>query len=106
MRAINGETTSVVPGSTVSFADGASADTRDYRVNCDKILDRLPTFRPQWTAERGARELYEAYERIGVTLDEFEGPTYRRIDHIRGLIESGRLDSSLRWTEADAEVVS
>ncbi|MEM9040499.1 MAG: NAD(P)-dependent oxidoreductase [Actinomycetota bacterium] len=97
---------SVVPDSTVSFAEGASADTRDYRVNCDKILDRLPTFRPEWTAERGAKELYEAYQRIGVTLEEFEGPTYRRIDHIRGLIDSGRLDSSLCWTEAAAEVAS
>ena len=88
----------VVPGSEVSFADGASADVRDYRVNCDKILDAMPTFQPEWTAERGAIELRDAYNRIGVELDEFEGPRYRRVDHIRQLIHEDRLDADLRWS--------
>ena len=91
---------SVVPDSVVGFADGASADARDYRVNCDKIQDLLPTYRPQWTAERGAAELRDAYERIGLTLEEFEGPRYRRIHHVRGLLDTGRLDARLRWTDA------
>lgn len=93
---------SVVDGSEVEFAAEAGPDQRDYRVNCDKIADTLPAFQPVWTAERGAIELRDAYAAIGLELDEFEGPRYRRIDHVRALIADGRLGTDLRWTTADA----
>ena len=32
----------VVPGSQVSFADGAGPDLRNYRVNCDKYAAAFP----------------------------------------------------------------
>jgi hypothetical protein len=37
---------------------------------------------------------------VGLQLDEFEGPRYRRIDHIKMLIAEGRLDERLRWRAA------
>lgn len=86
-----------VPGSTVEFATDASPDKRDYRVNCDKIRRVLPAYQPKWTARLGAAELYEAYQRVGLRLEDFEGPTYRRIDHIKTLMAEGALDSALRW---------
>jgi nucleoside-diphosphate-sugar epimerase len=92
---IVGET---VPGCSIDFAAGAGPDTRSYRVSFEKIARRLPAFRPSWRARDGARQLYEAYRRSGLKLEEFEGPKYRRIDHIRQLLASGRLDASLRWT--------
>ncbi|MEJ2722475.1 MAG: NAD-dependent dehydratase, partial [bacterium] len=52
-----------------------------------------------WDARRGARELYETYKRIGLELDEFEGPRFKRVDHIKQLIADGLLDERLRWTE-------
>lgn len=87
----------VVPNSRVEFAEGASADKRNYRVDSSKIARTLPEFKPQWTARKGAQELYEAYQRVGLQLEEFEGPRYRRIDHIKMLISEGRLDNRLRW---------
>lgn len=87
----------VVPGSRVEFAEGASPDKRNYRVDSSKIARTLPEFKPQWTARKGAQELYEAYQRVGLQLEEFEGPRYRRIDHIKMLISEGRLDDRLRW---------
>lgn len=87
----------VVPGSRVEYAPGGEADKRNYRVNCDYVQEKLPNFKPQWTVRRGAEELYEAYQRIGLTLDEFEGQRYRRISHIKHLISAGLLDSDLRW---------
>lgn len=94
---IVGET---VPGCSLEFAEGAGPDTRSYRVDFGKIAARLPAFRPRWTVCEGARELYEAYRKTDLKLEEFEGPRYRRIDSIRGLLESGKLDASLRWTTA------
>ena len=57
----------------------------------------LPEFRPQWDARRGAQELLDAYQRVGLKLEDFEGPRYRRIDQIQKLLASGQLDVSLRW---------
>jgi hypothetical protein len=57
----------------------------------------LPEFKPQWTARRGAQELYQAYKTVGLCLEDFEGPRYKRIAHIQQLLSSGRLDESLRW---------
>jgi nucleoside-diphosphate-sugar epimerase len=90
----------VVPGSRVEFAEGASPDKRNYRVDSSKIARVLPEYKPQWTARMGAQELYEAYQKIGLQVDEFEGPRYRRIDHIKMLMANGRLDGRLRWRAA------
>ena len=89
----------VVEGSTVTFSDGASPDVRNYRVNCDKFANAFPEFVPQWTARQGAHELLAKYQQFGVTLDEFEGPRYRRLDHIKQLISEGVVDESLRRVE-------
>jgi nucleoside-diphosphate-sugar epimerase len=86
-----------VPGCKVAFAEGALPDTRNYRVDCGKLPRTLVSFRPQWNARRGAKELYEAYKKYGLTLEEFEGPRYQRIAHIRKLLSDGILDKSLRF---------
>jgi len=86
-----------VPNAQIEFSGEAGPDKRCYRVNCDKILRTIPTFRPKWTAREGARQLYEAYRRYGLVLEEFEGPRYKRIDHVKWLLSTGQLDSSLRW---------
>lgn len=94
----------VVPDCRVAFADGASPDLRNYRVDCSKIEQRLG-YRTEWTARRGAEELLAAYQAVGVTLDEFEGPRYQRIAHIQGLLDRGRLGPDLRFrAETDTAV--
>ncbi len=86
-----------VPGSVVEYASDASPDKRNYRVNCDRLPRLVPAFQPQWDARKGAQELYEAYQRVGLTLDEFEGERYKRVAHIKQLLASGRLEQDLRW---------
>ena len=86
-----------VPDCRVEFASNAGPDKRNYRVDCSKIQKTLPDFKPQWTARKGAKELYDAYKKIGLKLDDFEGPRYKRIDHIKMLIKDGLLGSDLRW---------
>ncbi len=86
----------VVPGCRLEYAPDASPDTRSYRVNFDKIARVLPAFRPQWDVRRGAEQLYNAYLQSNLSLEEFEGPRYQRIGHIRKLIADGVLDDDLR----------
>jgi nucleoside-diphosphate-sugar epimerase len=86
----------VVPGCTIDFADDAGPDKRSYRVNFEKIARKLPAFKPQWDARKGAEQLYQAFGRSGLTLEEFEGPRYQRIGHIKMLLANQILDSDLR----------
>jgi nucleoside-diphosphate-sugar epimerase len=94
----------VVPGCRLEIAPDAGADTRSYRVNFAKIAAALPAFRPQWDARRGAEQLYEAYRNSKLTLEEFEGPRYQRISHIKMLMAEGILDGDLRKAGAGSKV--
>ena len=89
-----------VPGCEVAFAEGAGPDKRNYRADFSKISRVLPGFRPEWDARKGARQLYDAYKRIGLEQGDFEGPRYRRIDQIRDLMAAGDLAADLRWNTA------
>ncbi len=91
----------VVPNCTVQFAADAAPDKRNYRVDGSKIQRMLPGFKPQWNARKGAEELYDTYKRIGLTVEEFEGPRYKRIAHIKYLLGNGLLDGSLRWKQEE-----
>jgi nucleoside-diphosphate-sugar epimerase len=90
----------VVPDSRIVFANRADADSRCYRVNCDKVTRMLPEFQPQWTAAKGARQLIDAYQKTGLILGDFEGPRFKRIDHIKLLLASKRIDETMRWNYA------
>jgi nucleoside-diphosphate-sugar epimerase len=90
----------IVPGSEVTFAEGASPDIRNYRVNCDKIAQTLPAFQPQWTVRKAVEELYEAYLANGLELDDFLSRRFMRIKHVRELQAEGVLDDHLRRLEA------
>lgn len=89
----------IVPNCEVAFASDAGPDKRNYRVNCDKICRTLHEYKPQWTARRGIEQLYAEYKKVGLVLEEFEGPRFMRIAHIKQLLEKGELDENLRWTK-------
>ena len=91
-----------VPSARVRYAEGAGPDPRCYRVDCSKIAQLLPGFRPEWTVRRGVEELAAAYGRHGMSAETFDGPRFVRMRHIRKLQDEGRLDSSLRWQVAAA----
>lgn len=87
----------VVPNSHIEYAADAGPDKRTYRVDFSKIANILPDFKPQWDAKKGAQELYEMYERVGLTLADLEGPNYLRLRYIRKLLDEQKLDNNLRW---------
>ena len=90
-----------VPGTEVEVASGASADKRTYRVDCSKLAETLPDFDPQWDPSSSARRLYEIYQAVGLTMEQFEGESFIRLKRLEGLIGRGRLDTDLRWQDGD-----
>jgi len=93
----------VVPNCEIGFAEGAEPDKRCYRVDCNLLSRTVHGFKPQWTVRRGVEQLLDAYQRVGLTLDDFEGPRFKRIGHVKQLLEDGRLDATLRWTTTAVE---
>jgi nucleoside-diphosphate-sugar epimerase len=85
-----------VPNSEVIYANDAEPDKRSYRVHFGKIAQALHEFKPEWTARLGAKQLYNAYKKFGIVLEEFEGPKYRRITNLKQNVENGFLDKNLR----------
>ncbi|HWP25683.1 MAG TPA: NAD(P)-dependent oxidoreductase [Xanthobacteraceae bacterium] len=90
----------VVPGSYIEYAADGRPDARSYRVDFSKIRRVLPAFVPKWNVRRGVEQLYSAYRSAGVAVEDFEGPRFKRVEHIKQLLASGCLDRSLRWATA------
>ncbi len=93
----------VVPGSRVQYAEGGGPDVRCYRVNCDRLPEVVPAYRPAWTVQRGVEELFEAFVRQSITLEDFESSRFLRLKHVRELQEQGMLDEQLRRRETALE---
>jgi nucleoside-diphosphate-sugar epimerase len=88
-------------GAPVTFAEGASPDKRDYRVDFGKIGRLLPSFQPAWTVPQGIDELVADMNTYGITTEEFEH-TFVRLEQINRLKGAGRLDEHLRRIDVDA----
>ncbi len=86
-----------VPDAAIEYAADASPDRRCYRVNFDKIKRTLPGFTPRWRMIDGAAQVYDTIRALRLGTEDFEGPNYSRVAHIRKLLNSGRLGPDLRW---------
>ena len=87
----------VVPDCRLEITGQSGADARSYKVDFAKVGKHLPAFQPSWTARKGAEQLYEAYQRHGLTQGQFS-ETFRRLPWLKGLQDAGRIDGSLRWS--------
>src|SRR5690348_5432104 len=85
-----------VPGSRVSFADGAGPDTRSYRVDFSKLNGTFGELKLGWTVQSGVDELARAYGQFDLSYADFCSSRYVRLRRIRELLEAGLLDDMLR----------
>ena len=88
----------VVPGSRIEYSPDGGPDLRCYRVDFSRIRSELPGFKPRWTARRGAEQLYEAFQRYGLTNEQAFGPKFRRLGRVKELTTRGELGQDLRWS--------
>jgi nucleoside-diphosphate-sugar epimerase len=86
----------VYPGCELTFGQ-AGGDNRSYRVNFNKIHQQLPGFKCSWNARKGARQLHDVYQRIGIDLATFEARPFTRLKQLKYLIASGQIDERFFW---------
>src|SRR5262249_58473108 len=92
-----------VNGCDIEIAEGSSADQRSYRVSFEKLRRTFPELQFLWDAERGARELVDAYRRLGLDANNFDGDRYIRLRRLTHVLEEGTLDDTLRRTNGPSE---
>ena len=85
-----------VPGSAVSFVDGAGPDLRNYRVDFSKFYGTFPVLELRWSVREGVDELVAAYTKYGLTYDDFASSRFVRLRRIRELLSAGIVDEMLR----------
>jgi len=87
-------------GCAIEYAEDAGPDPRSYRVDFGKLVRAFPGFETKWTAAEGAHELRDAFEKVEVTPESFQGDKYTRLARLKLLAAEGRLDSELRWLDS------
>lgn len=85
------------PGCELQFGD-AGADNRSYRVSFAKIASGLPGFACAWDARKGAAQLRQVFDRIGLDRATFEARPFTRLKQLKYLQSTGQLDPQLYWT--------
>jgi nucleoside-diphosphate-sugar epimerase len=85
-----------VPGSTLSFADDAGPDLRNYRVDFAKLTDTFPDLKLGWRVQGGIEELVAAYTRHALSHDDFTSARFVRLRRIHELLAAGDVDEMLR----------
>jgi nucleoside-diphosphate-sugar epimerase len=88
-----------VPGCDLEVKAQRSADQRTYKADFAKFKSTFPEFEFEWTPEKGAHELYNAFRSIALDHTIFVDKRFTRLKWLNYLVESGRLDNSLRWTQ-------
>jgi nucleoside-diphosphate-sugar epimerase len=88
---------SAFPGSRISYAGGGEPDPRSYRVDFSKLRNKLTEYLPAWDAESGAVQLAQFYQEVDLKIEEFTGPRYTRLAQIKELLDTRKLDETLRW---------
>jgi nucleoside-diphosphate-sugar epimerase len=89
-------------GCSLSFGQHGG-DNRSYRIAFAKIKRHLPGFQCRWTAERGANQLFEIFERIALTKEMFNFRAFTRIEQLKHLLATHQIDSSFYWRPAAEE---
>lgn len=91
-----------VEGCTIEYAGSGDPDPRSYRVDFGKLAAAFPQLDLRWNARAGATELRDAYLEAGLTLADFQGDRFIRLNRLNALLDQGDLDPELRWQASSA----
>ncbi len=85
-----------IPGCVVELGE-QGGDTRNYRVNFDKINSKLPGFSCDWDVRKGVVELKEILDRIEFEDRLLTSRNHRRLKQIQYLMQTGQIDDKFFW---------
>lgn len=80
-----------------------SGDNRSYRTSFGKISRHLSAFRCRWTAELGARQLHQVFERVKMTKEMFAFRGFTRLEQLKHLIATQQINADFYWRPIEQE---
>lgn len=87
-----------VDGCKLEILSQSNADQRTYKADFTKFSKTFPDFEFKWTPQRGARALYESLKKYGLSHTDFVDKKFTRLKWLNHLLDTGRLNNVLRWT--------
>ncbi len=86
----------VFPGCRLTFGQ-QGADNRSYRVSFEKIRTKLPGFKCDWDARRGAQQLRDVFQQVEMKSDIFNDRSFTRLKQLEYLLRTQQIDRDFFW---------
>ncbi len=93
------EVAELLGGVAVEINTNAAPDKRSYRVDFSRFASLAPNHQPQKDFATAVRELADEVRAIDLGEAAVRESRFIRLNVLRGLVQSGKLDGDLRWTE-------
>jgi nucleoside-diphosphate-sugar epimerase len=94
VREIAEKVEKIVPNSIIEYSKTASKDSRSYRVNFDKITDKIG-FKTKWNLDNGIKQIYETMKEKQLSENDLNDKNFHRVKYLKFLIENNTLNSNL-----------
>lgn len=96
----------LMPDCNLSFAEGATSDPRDYKVDFTKLNTTFPDFQLEYNLEQGARELHDHFFRFRMPTDCLTGDHFIRLKTLRRKLGLGEVPEYFHIAEKPFEPVA
>lgn len=93
----------LMPKCDLSFAEGATSDPRDYKVDFTKLNSTFPDFQLEYDLEAGARELYDHFFRYNVPGDCLTSDRFIRIKTLKRKLRAHQVPEYFQIAEKPFE---
>ena len=92
-------------GTWVGITDGPDVVhtytfTLNTPFNFGKISTKLPGFECEWNLEKGVRELYDTFRKVGLTAEQFASRDYTRLSQLEYLRTSSQPENIQNQSDA------
>ncbi|OYX45555.1 MAG: hypothetical protein B7Z02_00935 [Rhodobacterales bacterium 32-67-9] len=94
------EVAELLGGVAVEINTNAAPDKRSYRVDFSRFAALAPDHQPRKDFATAVRELADEVRGIELGDEAIRESRFIRLNVLRGLVQSGKLDDELRWTAA------
>jgi nucleoside-diphosphate-sugar epimerase len=88
-----------VPDCRLEVRGEPGADQRTYKTDFGKFARAFPRFEFKWAPPTGAQEVCDGLRGLELTAELFTDGRFTRLKWLRHLLDTNRLDGSLRWID-------
>ena len=85
----------IIPNSEIEIAKNSNKDSRSYKVNFDKIFQKLG-YKTKWNLGDGIKYIYEEMKNEKFSIDDFTNKKFFRLKYLIWLMEEKKIDKKLK----------